>query len=128
MGFNYIFPEFIAKALAKPNERTQMESSLVGITVMMLGSLGIAIFMIASGIANTFWFKFLICASELGLLSFQFSLLTTTFQVYHEYKLNKGLYPFDYKLKMKLDEAKLLRDELNELITQQLNKTGGEKC
>lgn len=125
---DYIFPEFIAKALRKPSERTQMESSLVGITVMMLGSLGIAIFMIASGIANTFWFKFLICASELGLLSFQFSLLTTTYSTYHTYKLERNLYPIDYKLKMKIEEAKILKEDLNKLITQQLNKTGGEKC
>ena len=105
-----------------------MESSLMGITVMMLGSLGIAIFMIASGIANTFWFKFLICASELGLLSFQFSLLTTTYSAYRTYKMEKNLYPFDYKLKIKINEAKIIKEELSEMITQQLNKTGGIKC
>ena len=95
---------------------------------MMLGSLAIAIYMITSGIANTFWFKFLICASELGLLSFQFSLLVATFQTYHTYKLSQGLYPFDYKLKLKINEAKIIKDELSEMITQQLNKTGGKIC
>ncbi len=125
---DYIYPEWAVKMLKAPSERTQMESSLVGITIMMLGSLGIAIFMIASGIANTFWFKFLICASELGLLSFQFSMLSTMYQTYHNYKLETGCYPFDYKLKMKMDNAKVLKEELSEMIDSIELKQEVKKC
>jgi len=126
---DYVFPEWAVNIMKAPSQRTQMESSLVGLTIMMLGSLGVAIFMIASGIVSGFWFIALICLSEAGLLSFQFSMISTTYQTYYSYKLEMGMYPLDYKLDLKIKEAKLLKDELDSIITQiELNKTGGEKC
>jgi len=56
-------------------------------------------------------------------------MLVTTYQTYHSYKLEKGLYPINYKLRLKLEEAKVIKQELSEMITQiELNKNGGEKC
>lgn len=81
--------------------------------------------MIASGIVSGFWFILLISVSELGLLSFQFSLLSTTYQAYHSYKLEMGLYPISYQLKLKIDEAKTIKEQLTNLITQ-VNSKGGK--
>lgn len=122
---DYIYPNWVTSILKRPSERTQMESSLVGITIMMLGSLGVALYMISSGIVHGFWFILLISASELGLLSFQFSLLSTTYQAYHSYKLEMGLYPISYQLKLKIDEAKTIKEQLTNLITQ-VNSKGGK--
>lgn len=113
---DYILPDWATKILKAPSERTQMESSLVGILVMMLGSLAVTSYMIINGVVEGAWFKFFIIASELGILSFQFSLLSTTYQTYHQYKLQNNMYPQDYKLKLKIEEGKRIRDELNTIL------------
>lgn len=114
---DYIFPNFIVRALRTPSPRTQMESSLIGIAVMMLGSLAVTSYILINTDISG-WFKFFIIASELGILSFQFSLLSTTYQNYREYKLQNEMYPRDYKLKLKMDEAKSLIKELNLVVYQ----------
>lgn len=114
---DYIFPEIITKILKSPSERTQMESSLVGITVMMLSSLAISSYLVINGDMSG-WFKFMIIAGELGILSFQFSLLATTYQTYHIYKLEKGLYPEDYKIKLLMEKAQLVKEEMEESLTK----------
>lgn len=124
---DYIYPKFVTDILKKPSERTQMESSLVGITVMMLGSMAVTSYLIINGIVTGFWFIFLICASELGVLSFQFSLLSTTYQTYYSYKMEKGLYPEDYKLKIKVEEAKRIKGELDLTINKLEEMKGGKK-
>lgn len=113
---DYIFPSWVVKILKAPSERTQMESSLVGITIMMLASLCLVSYMIINGVVTGFWLILLVCSSELGLLSFQFSLLTTSYQTYRQYKLQNGMYPEEYKLKLKIDEAKYLKEELTSII------------
>ena len=115
---DYILPNWATKILKAPSERTQMESSIVGILVMMLGSLAVTSYMIINGIVSGFWFKFFIIASELGILSFQFSLLSTTYQTYHQYKLANNMYPVDYKLQMNIEKAKVIRDELDKIILE----------
>jgi len=112
---DYIFPDIIAKVLRKPSDRTQLEASLIGVTFMLLGSLGIAIYMI--GFTDmSIWFKVLLGFGELGILSFQFSLLATTYIQYYTLKKTLGLYPIDYQLRQKIMEAKDLIIDLNELI------------
>lgn len=123
---DYILPEFLVKALKKPNERTHMESSIVGILVMMLGSMGIVSYMIINGVVTGFWFTLFMIASELGILSFQFSLLSTTYQQYYMYKSEMGLYPEDYVLKMKIKEAKDINNKLSSLI-ETIESKGGNK-
>lgn len=114
---DYVLPDWFAKALRKPSERTQMESSIVGLLVMMLGSLFIASYFIING-DMTIWFKIAIGASELGILSFQWSILSTTYQTYYQYKLEMGAYPIDYKLKLKLDDAKKISENLTQIIKE----------
>jgi hypothetical protein len=113
---DYILPNFLVKALSRPSERTQMESSIVGILVMALGSLGLVSHLIINGIISGFWYIFLAIFSELGVLSFQFSVLSQVYQQYRTYKLTNNLYPLDYKLKIKIEQAKLLKEELEKII------------
>jgi hypothetical protein len=113
---DYCFPDWVTKVLKAPSLQTQMESSMVGITTMMLASLCLVSFLIFNNIITGFWYIFLAVASEIGVLSFQFSLLSTTYQGYHQYKMENGKYPKDYQLELKIQEAKKIRDELNELM------------
>lgn len=124
---DYLLPEWAAKALRKPSERTQMESSLVGLLVMMLGTLGLTIFLITNGVVSGFWYIFLTCAVEFGILNFEFSLLSTTYQTYHSYKMEHGMYPEDYRLKMKLFDAKTIIKELNDLVKSMEEKNVQKK-
>ena len=107
--------KLIQAILARPSVRTQMESSIAGISVMMLGSLGIASYLVINGVV-TGWMLGLTIFSEVGLLSFQYSMLSTTYQSLRQYKLENNLYPKDYKLEMKMEEAKQIIKELNELM------------
>jgi hypothetical protein len=113
---DYLFPDWATKILKAPSERTSMESSMVGILVMMLGSLGLVSYLIINGIISGFWYIFLTISSELGILSFQFSLLSTTYQTYFQYKMMNNLYPKDYVLQQKIEEAKRIKEELDKSI------------
>jgi hypothetical protein len=103
----------VTDILKKPSSRTQMESSMTGISVLMIGSLALVIYLISTGVITGFWYISLIILSELGILSFQFSLLSTTYQTYRQYKLEMGLYPIDYVLTQQVNEAKKLLNELD---------------
>lgn len=103
----------VTDILKKPSPRTQMESSMTGISVLMIGSLALVIYLISTGVITGFWYISLIILSELGILSFQFSLLSTTYQTYRQYKLEMGLYPIDYVLTQQVNEAKKLLNELD---------------
>lgn len=124
---DYIFPNWVVAMLKRPSPRTQMESSMVGIIVIMLGSLGLVVYMIVAGVVHDFWVIFLMSLSELGILSFQFSLLSTTYQTYYSYKLENGMYPEDYKLKVSIEEAKKLKGELELVINRLEGKNGTEE-
>ena len=103
----------VTDILKKPSPRTQMESSITGISVLMIGSLALVIYLISTKTITGFWYIFLIILSELGILSFQFSLLSTTYQTYRQYKLEMGMYPIDYVLTQQVNEAKKLLNELD---------------
>lgn len=102
--------------LRRPSPRTQMESSITGVSVLMIGSLMLTIYLIASNTVTGFWYLLAIILTEIGLLSFQFSILSSTYQNYRAYKLEMGLYPKDYVLTEKIKEAKNTINELNTII------------
>lgn len=114
---DYIFPDKIAKVLRKPSERTQLEASLVGITFILLGTIGLAIYFIFFTEMSA-WFKVLLSLSEIGIISFQLSTLTTTYIQYHILKTTLGLYPEDKKLDLKIQKAKVIVKELNKIIEE----------
>lgn len=115
---DYVIPDVLAKALTRPSPRTQMESSLVGLLVMMLGSLGLVSYLIINGIISGFWYIALAITSELGIISFQWGLLAQTYQSYRQYKLMNNQYPVDYKLQLTLEEAERVKQELEKIINE----------
>ena len=115
MSSDYIFPSVVTKILKRPSERTLMETSLIGITLIMIGGFGIVLYFVFFT-DMSIWFKILISFSGIGIFLFQFSALATTYVQYHIFKKTMGLYPEDYKLQMKVSEAKELVNELNKLI------------
>lgn len=114
---DYVLPDLLVKALKAPSERTQMESTLIGILVMMLGSLSITTYMIIN-LDLSFWFKFLIGFGEIGVIVFQWGLLATTYQNYYAFKLANSMYPSDYKLIAKIEEAKIIKEDLDKVIKE----------
>jgi uncharacterized membrane protein YesL len=112
--------KLLRAALMRPSQRTQMESTLVGLTFMMLGSILIAGYLIYTSDSN--WFRFFLSLSEFGVLIFQAGLLSQTYQAYSAYKLENNMYPKDYKLSLKIDQAKELIVELNGLIEKEVKK------
>lgn len=112
---DYIFPTFISKALRRPSQRTQLESSLVGITFMMLSSFFTAIYLLF--FVKVGWaYGTLIVFSEIGVIFFMGSMLVTNYIQYYVFKKTMGLYPPDEELNMKLEEAKLIILELSDLV------------
>ena len=122
---DYIFPDWLAKVLRKPSARTQLEASLVGITLMVIGSLGIAVYFVFFSEVSM-GFRILIGISGLGFFLFQSSTLVVTYIQYYTLKKTLGLYPEDYQLKMKLNEAKDLMNDLSNLV-QKLGNNGTKK-
>jgi hypothetical protein len=113
---DYILPNWLTKVLTRPSPRTQMESSLVGIMIMMLSSLFITSYMVIYNVVPGVWFKIFVIAGEIGVLSFQYSLLATTYQEYRNYKLQNDMYPKDYKLELAVQKAKIAKEELEKLL------------
>lgn len=114
---DYIFPNFLAKVLRTPSPRTQMESSLVGIAIMMLGSLCVTSYILINTDMSTL-LKTFIAIGEIGILGFQWGLLSTTYIQYYNFKLTNGMYPADYKLQLLVDDAKRLKEELDKSIKE----------
>jgi len=112
---DYIFPDKIASMLKKPSPRTQLEASLIGISLILIGTIGIAIYFVFFSDMSLF-FRIAIGLSSFGVFLFQFSTLASTYIQYHSLKLALGLYPKDKKLEMKVLEAKEIIKELNKLI------------
>ncbi len=114
---DYIFSNKLAKVLRKPSDRTQLEATLMGLSIMIIGGIGLVIYFVFMTDISIF-FKILITFSGIGFFLLQSSSLVSTYIQYYTLKMTLGLYPEDTKLLMKINEAKDLRDELNKLIEQ----------
>lgn len=93
---DYIFPNKLAQVLRKPSERTQLEASLVGLTLIIIGSLGVGIYFIFFTDMSLL-FKICIGLSCIGIFLFQTSTLVTTYIQYYVLKTALGLYKQDMK-------------------------------
>jgi len=112
----------VTSILKRPSQRTQMEATLTGLTVIMLTSLGTAIYLVFFTDSNV-WIKVLSGLGGFALFLMLFSNLSLTYIQYHAFKLAMGLYPTDKKLLMKLEEAKIIKKELEELIKESEQET-----
>lgn len=81
---NYIFPKKIADKLAKIDQRTQYEASMMSMTLMMIGMLISVVYMFFY-MDLALWFRInLVINGFLGII-FMGSYLVTTFQQYKSY-------------------------------------------
>ena len=112
----------ITSILTRPSQRTQMEATLTGLSVLMITSLATPIYMIFFTEASI-WIKVFTSIGSVGIILFMFANLSLTYIQYRSYKEAMGMYEPSQKLLMKLEDAKIVRDELEALI--KLN--GGNK-
>lgn len=80
----YIFPDFLAKAMAKVDLRTQYEASMLSSTLMM-GGLILTITYLVIYFDLALWYKIVLVINGLSGLVFFMSSLTTIFQQYRSY-------------------------------------------
>lgn len=125
---DYIFPNILAKALKRPSQRTTMEATLIGLTGFILCSLGTAIYLMFFTNMSIF-FKITTGLGEICLFLLLGSQLATSYLQYYFFKKSMGLYSKDEELIQKVDEAKMLIKDLDELVradefVQKCNKNG----
>ena len=110
----------ITEILKRPSQRTQMEATLTGLAVILLSTTGTSIFIVFFSDMDV-WLKIVSGLGGIGIFLLLFSNLCLTYIQYHSFKLAMGLYSEDKKLSMKLEEAKHINKELNELIKKNKN-------
>jgi len=121
----------ISAVLRRPSQRTLMEASLAGLSVLLITSIITPIYIVFFTSTNI-WFKILTGFGGVALFLLMFSNLATTYVQYYFFKLQMNLYPLDKKLLMKLEDAKQIKQELKELINEQeqenlTKQKGGKK-
>lgn len=107
----------ITAILKRPSQRTQLEATLAGLSVLLITSIVTPIYTIFFTDVNV-WLKILTGLGGIGIFLFMFSNLSLTYIQYYTFKTQMGLYPLDKRLLMKLEDAKLIKKELGELIKE----------
>lgn len=99
--YKFVFPNFLAKAMAKVDMRTQMESSMLSQGLLLIGLTIMAVLMIWTSSArstfSTIMIVFNLCAAWLLMSSY----LVTTYQQYTNYMEAAGYDPQAEKVKVK---------------------------
>jgi len=83
-GANYIFPNILAKAMAKVDLRTQYEASLMSLTLLLIGLIVTGIYLGIWG-SMPLWYKIVLIVNVGAGFLFMSSFLVTTFQQYKAY-------------------------------------------
>lgn len=86
----YVFPNLIASVMSKVDMRTQMEASLLSMTLIMIGMLVSLVYMVIYGDFTHFFKGTLIFNGICGVI-FMSSFLVTTYQQYLGYMEAKDI-------------------------------------
>ena len=81
---NYIFPDFLGQAMSKIDMRTQLEASMMSMTLILAGMI-VTIFYMAFYVELPTWYKVTLVINLLAGLLFISSFIVTTFQQYKSY-------------------------------------------
>ena len=92
----YVFPNLVAKMMKKVDMRTQMESSLLSMTMIIIGMFLMAVYLLFFGNVTT-TYKFLILFNLFCAFIFISSFLVTTYQQYVSYMTMAGIDPDKHK-------------------------------
>lgn len=81
---SYIFPNVLADVMSKVDMRTQLEASMLSMSLMMIGLILTGIYLT---IYTTFawWYKIVLVINILAGIVFMSSFIITTFQQYQSY-------------------------------------------
>lgn len=81
---NYIFPNILAEVMSKVDMRTQLEASMMSMTLILLGMV-VSIFYMGFYVPFPMWYKIVLIINLLAGLVFLSSFIITTFQQYKSY-------------------------------------------
>ena len=81
---DYIFPDFLAKMMAKVDLRTQYEASMLSMSLMSVGLIVTIVYLIIY-FDFPIWYKIFLVINGLSGLLFISSYITTTYQQYKMY-------------------------------------------
>lgn len=84
MKHNYIFPDILAKSMAKVDVRTQYEAGMLSMALMMIGLLVTGFYLVAYT-ELALWYKIFLCINIFAGLVFFWSNLVTQYQQYLNY-------------------------------------------
>lgn len=80
----YFFPNFLANAMSKVDMRTQLEASMMSMTLIMIGMLiSVVYFIFFFNFA--LWYRIVLAINGIAGFIFLSSFLITTFQQYQSY-------------------------------------------
>ena len=97
---SFVFPNLVAKMMKKVDMRTQLESSLLSVSLIMIGMTMMAIYLILFGTMG--WvYKGLILLNLGAAFIFISSMLVTTYQQYVSYMEMAGIDPDKHKAEIK---------------------------
>lgn len=85
--YSYCFPNILAKAMKKVDDRTQMEASLLSMSFLLAGIVFICVYVVGFGEFG-WWFKGMTIFNTLCAFVFLSSYLVTTYQQYVSYMLS----------------------------------------
>ena len=81
---NYIFPDILARAMAKVDQRTQYEASMMSMSLMGVGLVLTMSYLIIY-FEFPIWYKVILGINALAGRVFMWSYIVTTFQQYKNY-------------------------------------------
>lgn len=107
----------ITEILKRPSQRTQLEATIAGLSVLLITSIITPIYIIFFS-QTSLWLKILTGIGGVGLFLMMFSNLAITYVQYYSFKMAMGLYSPSQRLLMKLEDAKRINKELKEIIKE----------
>ena len=81
---SYIFPDFLSKAMAKVDLRTQFEGTMLSVSLILIGMTLTGIYLVAY-VSLPLWYKIVIVINILAGIVFMLSNLITTYQQFLNY-------------------------------------------
>ena len=81
---NYVFPNILADFMSKVDMRTQLEASMMSMSLILIGMF-VSIFYMGFYIAFPLWYKITLIINLVAGLVFISSFIITTFQQYQSY-------------------------------------------
>ena len=107
----------ITEILKRPSQRTMLEATIAGLSVLLITSIIMPIYIIFFS-QSALWLKLLTGVGGVGLFLLMFSNLSMTYIQYYSFKKAMGLYSPSQRLLMKLEDAKRIKKELEVLIKE----------